>query len=420
MSGKRSLRQVLARQWIAFALVLLAGFAAMAVLLLFLLEDSFIDDRLNDVAGDIVRLEAARVPEGFALHPLAQAPLELRQHLQGRRLGGIREFRLADGRYVHALAGRSPAGEDYLLAYDVSDQLRVNQALARAWPWLLGMAAVLSLLAWLHARSFVARISRHARGLVEQIGGSPDPAPLRALAEREPIAEFSELARLAAEAWQSRLQALAQERETLAFLGHELRTPLQSARTSLALLQDDRGNEAAWHRLQRAQDRLVRASHSVLWLASDAAPPADARCEIAPLLRALVEEFAPLAAVRRQTLVLDAADGLQWPLPEEVAETVVANGLLNAIQHGGPGEVRIDATASGLLMENPRVLEGSPAGFGLGLVLAQRLLARFGWSLTREMLAERAQLRLGAAFAARSACGIWSADAYPVSNNLLS
>ena len=201
------------------------------------------------------------------------------------------------------------------------------------------LARATAALAWLLSRWLVARIARRARGLVERIGGSPDPASLRAFAEREEIAEFSQLALWAADSWKARLHALAVERETLAFLGHELRTPLQSARTSLALLQDDRDNEEAWKRLQRAQNRLLRASHSVLWLASDAGPPVDVGCAIGPLLAGLVGEFSTLAHARGQTLALGVPEGLRWALPEEVAETVVANGLLNAIQHGGPGRI---------------------------------------------------------------------------------
>lgn len=394
MKRRRSLRQVLARQWIVFALVLATGFAAMALLLLFILEDEFIDDRLASVAAGIVRLESARLPERFELHALPQAPAGLALPMQGRRPGAMDEFRLADGRYVHVLLGRSPAGEDYLLVYDVSDQLRVNQALAAAWPWLLAMALALALLAWLLSRWLVARIARRARGLIERIGGSPDPASLRAFAEREKIAEFSQLARLAADSWKARLHALAVERETLAFLGHELRTPLQSARTSLALLHDDRGNEEAWERLQRAQNRLLRASHSVLWLGSDAEPPVDAGCAVGPLLDGLVGEFATLAQARGQTLAVDVPEGLRWALPDEVAETVVANGLLNAIQHGGPGQVRLEATTTGLVMENPRAPDSGSPGFGLGLLLSERLLARFGWTLSRTETPGQVRLEL--------------------------
>src|SRR5690606_28047243 len=93
VNGKRSLRQVLARQWIAFALVLATAFAAMALLLLFILEDEFIDDRLAGVAAGIVRLESARLPERFQLHALPQAPAGLAQPMQGRRPGAMDEFR---------------------------------------------------------------------------------------------------------------------------------------------------------------------------------------------------------------------------------------------------------------------------------------------------------------------------------------
>ncbi|KFL36528.1 sensor histidine kinase [Arenimonas donghaensis] len=383
MSAKRSLGQVLARQWIAFALVLATCFAAMGLVLLYILEDGFIDDRLAGVAAGIVRLDAARLPERFEAFSPQQAPAGLARDMRGSRPGSIREFRLDDGRYVHVLAGRSPAGDDYFLVYDVSDQLRVNQALAAAWPWLLAMAAALVLISWLLSRALVVRIARRARGLIAQIGASTDPDALKAFAAREEIAEFSQMARWAADSWSARLQALALERETLGFLGHELRTPLQSARTSLALLQDDPGNQGAWTRLQRAQDRLLRASQSVLWLASDAEPPADARCGVRKVLDGLVEEFAPLAQGRGQTLELACAGDLHWALPGEVAETVVANGLLNAIQHGGAGRISLQANPTGLVIENPRPAEASTSGFGLGLSLSARLLARFGWTLER-------------------------------------
>jgi signal transduction histidine kinase len=230
----------------------------------------------------------------------------------------------------------------------------------------------------------VARIGRQARTLVARIADSPDVASLRACADRQSIREFGQLAALAADAWQSRLQALERERETLAFLGHELRTPLQSARTSLALLEDDRGNEAAWQRLRRAQARLARASHSVLWLAREGTPAAIAPCDLPALLRQLMAEFAPLAAGRDQQLRGNAPDRLHWALPLDVAETVLANLLLNAIQHGGPGVVRVDADERGLTVVNPGGVEQAAEGFGLGLRLSQRLLGRFGWHLQQD------------------------------------
>jgi signal transduction histidine kinase len=390
VSGKRRLRGVLARQWIAFTLLLFAGFAAMALLGLFVLEDSFIDQRLRGVAAD---LPASGLPERFALHPAASAPEPLRARMRGAPPGAIREFRLDDGRYLHVLATRSRDGHAVLLAYDVTDQLRVNAALRGAWPWLLLMAAVLALCAWALASAFATRVSRQAGALLARVADTPDPARLRELADATPIHEFSELARLQAQAWEARLAVLEAERETLAFLGHELRTPLQSARTSLALLQDDPANTGAWSRLQRAVDRLARASNGVLWFASDTATAPDDGCAVRPLVDALAAELAPMAAARGQDIVVRGQ--ARWPLPGEVAETVLANLLLNAIQHGGAGRIDIAIDERGLELANP-VAGHATGGFGIGLQVVQRLLGRFGWTIRRDDGATRVSVVVGA------------------------
>lgn len=381
MNRRRSLRRVLARQWAAFALLLFAGFAAMAVLLLYMLEDSFIDRRLREVGSTVTALSAATLPARFTLYPPASAPDDIRARVQGMREGVVREFRLPDRRYVHVLSGRTPSGAAFLLVHDVSDQLTVNAVLARAWPWLLGMAVLLALAAWAMAHAFMGRMSRQAAGLVARVGAQGSVAELRAYARDAPVQEFGELAQHLAEAWEARLQSLARERETLAFLGHELRTPLQSARTSLALLQAQPDHDAAWQRLQRAVARLSRASASVLWLSADASGAEDHEpCALPPLLAALADEFAPLAASRGQTLVIHAEEPSTWPLPPEVAETVLANLLLNAIQHGGPGEIAIEPQRTRLRLRNP-VTASAGDGAGLGLRLVERIVGRIGLRL---------------------------------------
>lgn len=389
MIRKRSLGQVLARQWIVFGLVLFAGFALMSVLFLYVLEDQFINRRLRDAAQEVVLLaQPPALPPRFELVSADHAPPALRERTQGLRQGAIREFRLADGRYVHVFSGHDIRGARFLLSYDVSDQLNVNSALIHGWPWLMLAAAALAMIAYALAKRLVGRVARQASGLVMQVVEADGPQRLHALAGEQVIREFSELAQLSAEAWETRLAALKHERETLAFLGHELRTPLQSARTSLALLNEDRGNTVAWQRLQRAQDRLARATHAILWLAADSALTVGTRCHVAPVLEALVAEFTPLAATRQQAIDRCVVVDAHWPLPTEVVETVLANLLLNAIQHGGPGDIRLRLDADGLRMVNPASATPEGAGFGLGLELVQRLLERFGWRLQRSGASE--------------------------------
>jgi len=382
MLRRRSLRRVLAAQWIGFTLALAALFVVLTVLLLYVLEDSFIDRRLRDTAARIERLdELPALPDRYSVHPEARLPAELRVRLRDASIGAIREFRRGDGRYVHVLWTRTADGTAYALVYDATDDLTVNAGIARAWPYLLPLFALLALAAYALARRFTGRVARKASHLLEQLRSAPDPAALRHYADAEAIREFSELARLSADAWDARLAALERERTTLAFLAHELRTPLQSARTSLALLEDDRGNVAAFARLQRALARLTRASNSLLWLASGAAPAAGETTAMAELLGELVAEFQPLAAAREQRFALHVAEGSLWPLRRDAAETLFANLLLNAVQHGSAGVVRIEIEADAVQIHNPCAEPGEGGGFGLGLQIVQRLAERCGLRL---------------------------------------
>lgn len=394
MSRQRSLRAVLVRQWIAFGLALLAAFAAMTLLLLYMLEDSFIDRRLRDVAGGIHSLNPApSLPERFEIHAPHAAPEPIRSRVDGLPVGGIREFRLPDERYVHVLSARTRAGEHFVLVSDATDELRVNAIVVRLWPWLALAMAALALIGAVLARAFMNRLSRQASRLVAGIEDEPSPARLHAYVSETAVREFAQIARHIAAAWDARLAALAREGETLTFLSHELRTPLQSARTSLALLKADRNHLPAWQRLERALARLARASASILWL-SEREPPASPHEASAakPLLLALGEELAPLAAQRGQHIRVRGDDGSRWPLPAAVLETVLANLLLNAVQHGDAGLIDVEIRRAGVRVSNPLPAAQAPAGFGLGLKLIERVLDRIGWTVRLELHSDAAMV----------------------------
>lgn len=378
---RHSLRQALARQWMAFAALLSLACAAIALLLLFVLEDSFIDRRVQAAATRVADPAAAPgpLPAGFQVLSWDALPQDLHSRLADRKVGAIAEFRRADGRYVHALSARTAAGRRFVLVYDVTDELTVSRGLSGGLAYGLALLSLSLLCAWALARAFVARASRRARELLRQVLASPDPQDLEALAAREPVREFGELLRLHADAWRSQRAAVERERETLAFLAHELRTPLQSARTSLALLEEAPAHPQALARLHRALGRLTRASNAILWLGSDAVPARE-RIHAATRLAALVEDLRPLAAARGQSIELRVPSSLYWEAPWEVVETLLANLLLNAVQHGGEGVVALEADEEGMVLRNPPPMAGSP-GFGLGLRIVERLAARIGWQV---------------------------------------
>ena len=382
---KRSLSRALARQFMLFTAALSLLFVAATLLLLFVLEDSFIDRRLHAVATTISNPSAPplSLPTAFQVMTRINLPEDIHARIQRTRQGGIAEFRRADGRYVHVLVARSQSGEAFTLVYDVTDELTVNPGLSRGLAYAFGLLALLMLCAYTLARVFVGRTMRRAHSLIQHVQASPNPDVLDALAAQEPVYEFGGLLRMHADMWREQLTAVERERETLAFLGHELRTPLQSACTSLALLDHQPNHPAAWTRLQRAIQRLTRASNAILWLSSDACDSTTEATPATECIMALLQELRPLAEARGQTITVAVSPTLHWIASRDVIETLLANLLLNAIQHGAAGAITLRADASALVLTNSVASINAP-GFGLGLNVAHRLAKQIRWALTFE------------------------------------
>ncbi|MFC0682586.1 sensor histidine kinase [Lysobacter korlensis] len=379
----RSLKSLLIRQWMLFATCIAVLFASAGLLLLFLLEDSFIDRQLKAAARSVAAAAPAmtRLPPEFSVYPASRVPLDIHAQLPFAQVGRPFEMRRADRRYVHVLLVDTPTRGRLAVVYDVTDQLTVTPRLGTGLLIVLGLTALTLLAAAVLARAFVGRLARRAEHLVEDVRRTPHPGHLRELSEAQEILEFQRLLGLHADVWEAQLTAVESERQTLAYLGHELRTPLQSAQTSLALLAEQRDDCAAFERLQRALARLTRASRAALWLATDRAPDLSTTTALLPLVRRLANELAPLAAQTGQVIDVDMSSSLATGGPDEIAETIVANVLLNAIQHGGAGPVVIHGDAGELTITNVRRHDAERGGFGFGLQIVRRLGQRIGWSI---------------------------------------
>ena len=381
-----SLKVLLIRQWMAFAICIAVLFASAGLLLLFLLEDSFIDRQLEAAARSVASASPslARLPAEFSVYPVGEVPLDIHARLPFTEVGEPFEMRRADRRYVHVLLVDTPDKGRLAVVYDVTDQLTVTPHLGTGLLFVLGLTTGTLLAAAALARSFVGRISKQAGDLVDDVKSSPNPWRLRGLVEKQQILEFQHLLALHAEVWEAQLLAVESERQTLAYLSHELRTPLQSAQTSFALLAEQRGDTAAFERLQRALARLTRASRSVLWLATDRIPDLSASTRLLPLVSRLVEELSPLAAQAGQGIEVDVPGSLTVQGPDEIVETILANLLLNAIQHGTPGHVSIRGRAGSLAITNSVCCGREREGFGFGLEIVHRLAHRIGWTIDVE------------------------------------
>ena len=378
----RRLAVVLTRQWMLFAALGAGIFGAAALLLLFLLEDSFIDRRLKAAAASVVDPATAHqiLPPELRAYPADDAPLDIHARLPWAQRGGPFEMRRADGRYVHVLLEETPDGRPFVLVYDVTAELTVSPRWRMGLVLMSAATAAMLLGAFLFARAFVSRVGDRASDLILQMKTTRDPVQLRELAGRQDVQEFQQLLLLHADAWDAELASVDRERQTLAQLAHELRTPLQSAQTSLAILGDDRTDTAAWQRLHRAITRLGRASTAILWVASEREPLLEQPAEVVPTIRALIEEFAPFAEARQQQFQLEVAAPADWNIRQDIADAIFGNVLMNAIQHGAPGIITVHIERGEIAIANPAGVSSS-SGFGVGLQIVQRLADRVGWRL---------------------------------------
>ena len=232
----RSLRDRLARRWMAFAACVALLFATAGLLLLFLLEDAFIDRQLEAAARSLASgtKTLAPLPPAFAVHPVDRLPLDIHARMPFARVGEPFEMRRANRRYVHVLLVDTPAAGRVAVVYDVTDQLTVSPRLGTGLLIVLGLTAATLVAARGLSRAFAGNVARQATALLDELRRDADPPRLRRLADAQEILEFRDLLQVHADLREAQLAAIDNERRTLAYLGHELRTPLQSSRTSLA------------------------------------------------------------------------------------------------------------------------------------------------------------------------------------------
>lgn len=377
--SRQPLRRVLALQWALYTAVLLVGMGGIAAVALYGIEDLFINARLVEAERALAG-ERAPLPQ-IELWRIRDFPENQRARLAALEPGRITEFRLDAARYVHVRALPADDAGPRLLVYDVQDEMRVNPVLTQGAPMLAGLAGLLiAVAAWLARRNAV-RIERAAGGLFGALARGADPHALRHAADTQPVSEFQRLGHALADALDARLAALRREVDTLRFIAHELRTPLQSAKLAAALLP---GDSPVYRRLSRALQRLERASQAVLWLGEPAL--AGDHADVGVIAKILGAELAPLAQQRRQSIATELRGQLLWPMPAAAAEALLSNLVLNAIQHGSPGVIGITVDEASLVVVNPFAADERQPGHGLGLELGRRIAAHIGLELSTSMV----------------------------------
>jgi signal transduction histidine kinase len=198
-------------------------------------------------------------------------------------------------------------------------------------------------------------------------------------------------------------------RELMAWISHDLRTPLAGLRAMSEALEDGVARDpAAYHRQMRGQvDRLSALVDDLFELSQIQAGVlrvAPAPVPLRPLLEQVVAELAPIGGVRGIRIEVDADDA-EIVADGRLLSRVIANLVVNALQHSsedalvrvtarrrddGRAHLTVEDAAGGIAAEHlerifeagwrgdpsrtPGPLVGRGAGAGLGLAIARGIV----------------------------------------------
>ena len=272
---------------------------------------------------------------------------------------------------------------------------------------LLALALAL-LLAYALSRWVARPLDKMAEAARALAAGEHRPIPVEGPAEVQALAQtFNEMSRQVQASQQS-------QRDFVANVSHELKTPLTSIQGFAQAILDGTANdpESLRQAAQIIHDEAARMHRLVLDLLELArldAGTADLRREpvdLAALARNVAQRMAPQAQEAQVTLTVAGADSLIVYGDGDRLAQVLLNLVDNALKHtpaggqvtvsvhaqGGWAEVRVQDTGEGIPPEVlPRIVErfyqldqARQGGAGLGLSIAYEIVRAHGGTLTAQ------------------------------------
>ena len=351
--------------------------------------------------------------------------------------------RSPDASKVFSVAPLRVAGHDAGYVYVVlqgedHDALVANTAadnVLHTTLWLMGMVALLGLLAGLAAFRLITRPLRELTEVVQRFDTEGiaslenEASKLARLSQgNDEISHlgqaFTQMAHRIAEQWRELTLQDQQRRELFANISHDLRTPLTSLHGYLEtlMLKADSLDEADRRRYleialgqSRKVGRLAQEVFELARLEYGVVKPEKESFALADLVQDVFQKFELAAEARHQRLTPDIAPGLPVVSADlGMIERVLTNLLDNAIRHTPMGgeivvqlrahnagvSVQVSDTGGGIPSELQKSLfmrpvfmsgsrtESSGSG-GLGLVIVKRILQLHGSDIQLVPLPEK-------------------------------
>ena len=254
------------------------------------------------------------------------------------------------------------------------------------------IGALLVTIAAMFVALYLAKLTlRPLRTLADHLASRTAGDPPENFASRFERDEIGLLAQALEDALAEVQASAKREYEFNRGVSHELRSPIQVAKNASELLQiadrdtGSRPQSEALLRLMRATEQMENITEAFLWLASRRAT-GESSTNAKAAMEKVVKDHEHLLQQRKIRIDVQS-DDIDYRLPPPVFSVVVGNLVRNAIQHADGDHVRCVLTAEQIVIEDDgaaaeSAATDSPAGFGIGLEIVQRICHRLGWTLT--------------------------------------
>ncbi|WP_019029238.1 sensor histidine kinase [Colwellia piezophila] len=406
-----SLSRRIVTQFCIFTLILSCIYSAMSFLLMYDIEDRFINNTMVQEAkflsdgyqqhGDWPAPKNSTMQLYFSTDNLPE-PVKSQLLLEPNRV----EFFAEQGKHYH-LYKLPKAQQVYLLA-EVSQMLLVRPITDWLLKFMLILCFTLMLIACLIAWLLGRKTAKPLQQLADLVDGvAPEHIP-DSFSEQFPRNEIGILASTLEQTMARMKQALAREKNFTRDVSHELRTPVAIIKNAVEVYQsrDKNAAEQAIDKvavdtlMKRIGDASVQMEQTVVTLLSLAREEQTCVDKSAVHLIALVEQavidHSYLLNNKAVTVVVHDNTNTKLHLQPGMLKVLLDNLISNAFQYTATGEVRISYldnrliiadTGSGIEADiadkvTELAVKGSQStGYGFGLSIVKRLCEHQGWQL---------------------------------------
>ncbi len=396
-----SLSRRIVAQFCIFTLVLCGLYTLFSFILMYNLEDGFIERSVRAEANSLLQHYQlhqqwpSTSSEQYSLHfSPSTFPADLRR--QWLELPTETEFYGDEGRHYH-LYVFSELNDTYLLA-EVSDKLLVRPIRDGVF-FLFGLSTFslmlfAFLIAWLLGRK-TAKPLKQLADLVDDVDVADVP---KKFAADFPNNEIGILAHTLETTLAQNHLALERERHFTRDVSHEMRTPIAVIKNALELLRQSNSNEQTpnvLRRIEQGAEQMELTVTTLLHLAREEHVNAQQEAvKLLPLIEAAIIDRSYL--LNGKEVEVDVADNCNITVLAQpgMLKVLLDNLIGNAFQYTQLGSVQVRYEDATLIIEDtgPGIDEAISAnvtqafvkgnmstGYGFGLSIVQRLCQHQGW-----------------------------------------